>query len=134
MLITEGVIGAAIEVHRHLGAGLLENTYEMCLAKEFDLRSIRYERQKTCPLTYKGQELPDAYRIDFLVENQLVIEVKAVEQFSPLHVAQLLSYLKLLNCPIGLLLNFNVPILKDGIKRVSLPKSVNLPRETTFST
>ena len=119
-LVTEKIIGAAIEVHRRLGPGLLESTYERCLAKEFDLRSMRYERQKACSLSYKGLILEDAYRIDFMVENEVVLEIKSIGEFSALHDAQVLTYLRLLECKRGLLLNFNVPILKYGIKRLSL--------------
>ena len=119
-MITEKIIGAAIEVHRHLGPGLLESTYETCLAKEFEARAIKYERQKVCPITYKGDPLEDIFRIDFLVENEIVVEIKAVDSFSPIHLAQTLTYLRFLKRRTALLLNFNVPILKDGLKRISL--------------
>jgi GxxExxY protein len=119
-LITEKVIGAAIEVHRQLGPGLLESTYEKCLAKELDLRKIRYERQKVCSLLYKGLLLEEGYRIDLLVENEVILEIKAVNEIAIIHEAQVLTYLRLLNLKRGLLLNFNVPVLKAGIKRFSL--------------
>ena len=119
-LITEKVIGAAIEVHRQLGPGLLESTYEKCLAKELDLRKIRYERQKICSLIYKGLVVEEGYRIDILVENEVILEVKSVNELSVIHDAQILTYLRLLNLKRGLLLNFNVPVLKAGIKRFSL--------------
>ena len=118
--VTEKVIGAAIEVHRQLGPGLLESTYEKCLAKEFDLRSIRYERQKVCSLLYKGLILEEGYRIDLLVEDEVVLEIKSVNEIAIIHEAQILTYLRLLNLKRGLLLNFNVPILKAGTKRFSL--------------
>jgi GxxExxY protein len=119
-LITEKVLGAAIEVHRQLGPGLLESTYEKCLAKELDLRKIRYERQKICPLLYKGLMLEEGYRIDFLVEDEVVLEIKSVNEIFSIHDAQILTYLRLLNLRRGLLLNFNVPILKTGIKRFTI--------------
>ena len=118
--ITEKIIGSAIEVHRYLGPGLLESTYERCLAKEFDLQNIRYERQKVCPLTYKGLVLEEGYRIDFLVEDEVVLEIKSLEALSATHDAQVLTYLRLLQRKRGLLLNFNVPVLKAGIKRLAL--------------
>ena len=119
-ILTEKIIGSAIEVHRHLGPGLLESTYEACLAKEFDLRNVRYERQKPCQLAYKGYVLDDGYRIDFIVENEVVIEIKSISEFSLIHQAQLLTYLRLLSCKRGLLMNFNVPVFKNGIKRFSI--------------
>ncbi len=118
--ITEKIIGAAIEVHRQLGPGLLESTYERCLAKEFDLRTIRYERQKLCSLSYKGITIEEEYRIDFLVEMEIVVEIKSLEEISAIHHAQLLTYLRLLKRRRGLLLNFNVPVLSAGIRRLSL--------------
>lgn len=123
--ITQKIIGAAIEVHRRLGPGLLESTYELCLAQELKFQNIPFERQCSYPLIYREAILESAYRIDFLVESQVVVEIKAVETLSNLHVAQLLTYLRLLNLRKGLLLNFNVPVLKDGIKRVSNDKEIN---------
>ena len=115
--ITQNIIGCAIEVHRHLGPGLLENAYEVALCRELDLQSISYQRQKRLPLHYKGIDLALSYRIDILVAQTVVVEVKAVEKVLPIHEAQLLTYLKLGGYQVGLLLNFNVPQLKDGIVR-----------------
>jgi GxxExxY protein len=115
--ITDRIIGAAIEVHKYLGPGLLESAYEECLAYEFSLQKLQFERQKTVVLTYKKIELDCGYRVDFLVENKVIVELKAVEEILPIHEAQLLSYLKLTDCKIGLLLNFNVSIMKKGIHR-----------------
>src|SRR5690348_2413196 len=121
--LTRAVIGAAIEVHRTLGPGLLESAYEACLARELELRGIPHERQRPLPLTYKGEELDCGYRIDLLVADSLVVEIKSVEQMQPIFEAQLLTYLRLGGWQIGLLMNFNVPVLKDGIMRrvLSLP-------------
>jgi GxxExxY protein len=118
--ITEAIIGAAIEVHRHLGPGLLESAYQTCLARELDLRGIAFEQEKPLPLEYKGVKLDCGYRLDFLVEEAVVVELKTVEALQPIHEAQLLTYLRLSGCKIGLLINFNVPILKNGIKRMAL--------------
>jgi len=122
-LTTRKIIGAAIEVHRRLGPGLLESTYEMCLAQEFKFLNIPYERQCSYPLVYRDIELESAFRLDFVVEQQVIVEIKAVEAISNIHVSQLLTYLRLLNLRKGLLLNFNVSALKDGIKRVSNERS-----------
>ena len=116
-LITEQIIGAAIEVHRHLGPGLLESTYERCLAREFDIRQILYERQKACSIIYKGFLVEEGYRIDFLVANQIIVEIKSVDTLTKV---QIITYLRLLEKRHGLLLNFNVSLLKSGIKRYSL--------------
>jgi GxxExxY protein len=112
--LTEIVIGAAIEVHRHLGPGLLESTYETCLAYELEQRGLAVEREKTLPILYKGILLEQAYRIDLLVNQKLVVELKAVETIAPAHEAQVLSYLRHSGCKIGLLFNFNVKLLKLG--------------------
>ena len=117
--LTREVISAAIEVHKTLGPGLLESAYEQCLCHEFDLRGISYERQKELPVEYKGVKLDCGYRLDVLVENRLIVELKACESLEKIHEAQLLTYLKLTNIRIGLLINFNVPVLKDGIKRIA---------------
>jgi GxxExxY protein len=117
--LTGEVIGAAIEVHKILGPGLLESAYEECLAHEFNLRDIRFERQKELPIEYKGLKIDCNYRMDLLVEIQLVLELKACENLQPIHEAQLLTYLKLSGRKLGLLINFNVPLLKDGIKRIA---------------
>ena len=116
--ITHAVIGAAIEVHRYLGPGLLESAYEAALCRELEYRLIPYERQKPIALCYKGITLEAGFRLDLLVAQQVIVEVKAVETLERVHIAQLLTYLKLTDCKIGLLMNFNVPILRDGIKRV----------------
>ena len=111
------MIACAIEVHRCLGPGLLESVYEKCLAREFDLVGIPFKCQYALPVTYKGVSLDCGYRIDMLVEDRLILEIKAIEQTKPIHQAQLLSYMKLLKISTGLLINFNVSVLKDGIKR-----------------
>ena len=115
--LTEGIIGAAIEVHQAIGPGLLESAYEECLCKELSLRQIPFERQKPLPLEYKGSKLECGYRVDLLVANTVVVEVKSVETLLPIHEAQLLTYLRLGGWKIGLLINFNVPLLKQGIRR-----------------
>ena len=117
--LTGKVIGAAIEVHKALGPGLLESTYEECLCIELGLREIPYERQKWLPIQYKGVELETGYRIDILVGDSLILELKACESLEPIHEAQLLTYLKLTGIKIGLLINFNVAVLKEGIKRLA---------------
>lgn len=118
--ISSAIIGAAIEVHRTLGPGLLESAYEQCLAHEFSLRQISFERQKPLEVDYKGIRLDCSYRLDFLVADLIVVEVKATEVLLPIHQAQLLSYLKLGRWNLGLLINFHVPLLREGIKRVVL--------------
>ncbi len=114
------IIGAAIEVHRALGPGLLESAYESCLIYELQLRQLKVEHQKLLLLLYKGIMLDCGYRLDLIVEDQVIVEVKSVNSFAPIHEAQLLSYLKLSGCNIGLLFNFNVKLLKDGIRRMKL--------------
>ena len=118
--LTERVIGAAIEVHRALGPGLLESAYEECLCHEFHLQGISFERQRPLPVEYKGVRLDCGYRIDLLVDGKLVVELKSIEQLLPIHEAQVLTYMKLARVPTGLLINFNVPLLKQGIKRFVL--------------
>jgi len=115
--LTEAIIGAAIEVHRHLGPGLLESAYRRCLCRELALRGIRCRTEVALPLTYKGEILDCGYRIDILVEELVVIETKAVERVDKIHEAQLLTYLRLGGWKVGLIINFNVAVLKDGIKR-----------------
>ena len=115
--ISKNIIGAAIDVHKALGPGLLESVYEECLCRELELRDIRFVRQYAVPVKYKGVKLDCSYRLDVLVENKVVVELKSVEKLLPIHDAQLLSYLKLTNRTVGLLINFNVPILKQGIRR-----------------
>lgn len=115
--LTEKIIGAAIEVHRHLGPGLLESAYETCLVYELEQLGLTVERQKALPLVYKEIYLDQGYRLDLLVEQRVVVELKVVEQFTPVHEAQILSYLRFSGCQIGLLINFNVRLLKEGIRR-----------------
>ena len=115
--LTENIIGSAIEVHRALGPGLLESVYQTCLAREFSLRGIPFEREKPLPVTYKDVKLDCGYRVDFVVNGKVVVELKAVEQVQPAFEAQLLTYLRLTGCKVGLLINFNVPKLIDGIVR-----------------
>jgi GxxExxY protein len=118
--LTGGIIGAAIEVHRCLGPGLLESCYEECLAHELQLRSVAFERQKGLPVVYKNVRLECGYRIDLLVDGRIVVELKAIEAIAPVHEAIVLTYLRLSGCNIGLLINFNVAVLKDGIRRFRL--------------
>lgn len=113
------VIGAAIEVHRHLGPGLLESTYEACLARELELRGVPHARQVVLPVAYKGATLDAGYRLDFLVADELIVELKSVEKLLEVHKAQVLTYLKLSGLAVGLLINFNVPWLRDGILRLA---------------
>lgn len=116
--LSSSIIGAAIEVHRALGPGLLESAYEQCLARELSLRDIPFQQQKALPVHYKGTQLDCGYRLDFLVADMVVVEVKAIDTLLPIHQAQLLSYLKLGGWKLGLLINFHVPLLREGIKRV----------------
>jgi GxxExxY protein len=118
--LSHQIIGAAIEVHRQLGPGLLESAYEECLAYELDLGHIPFERQKPVPVVYKQVHLDCGFRLDFLVGDLVVVELKAVDALTPVHEAQVLTYLKLTGCKLGLLLNFNVAIMRDGIKRLVL--------------
>jgi len=119
--LSNRVIGCAIEVHRALGPGLLESAYEQCLARELALSDILFQVQAPLPVEYKGVRLDCGYRIDLFVEKKLIIELKAVEKFLPIHEAQILTYMKLANISVGLLMNFNVELLKDGgIKRFVL--------------
>ncbi len=118
--LTERVIGAAIEVHRALGPGLLESAYEECLCYELGQVGIEFERQVELPLVYKSLRLDHGYRIDIVVDGVLVVEVKAVDMLLPIHEAQLLTYPRLGGYPTGLLINFNVPVLKNGLRRMKL--------------
>ena len=118
--LTGEIIGAAIEVHKTLGPGLLESIYEECLCIEFGKRSMSFERQKEINIEYKGVRLESKYRIDLVVSKMIVVELKTVDELAPIHDAQILSYLKLTGLKVGLLINFNVPVLKDGIKRLVL--------------
>jgi GxxExxY protein len=117
---TESIIGAAIEVHKLLGPGLLESTYEECLCHELNLRNISFQRQVPLPVVYKGVNLDCGYRIDLLVKNEVVVELKAVENILPVHEAQALTYMRLGGWKVGLIINFNVPIVVKGIKRLVL--------------
>lgn len=122
--LTAAIIGAAIEVHRHLGPGLLESTYEECL--EWELQQLGYDvdRQMKVPIVYKGRTLNSSYRLDLLVEKQVIVDVKAVDSLADIHHAQLLTYLRHTSKDVGLLINFNSPLLRDGIKRVVLTNRV----------
>ena len=115
--LTEAIIGAAMEVHRALGPGLLESIYEMCLCRELSIRGIPFERQVLIPVEYKGVKLDCGYRADIVVDGTILLEIKAIDSLLPIHDAQLLSYLKLGGWKIGLLINFNVELLKDGLRR-----------------
>jgi GxxExxY protein len=116
--ITEAVIGAAIEVHRELGPGLLESAYQACLAYELVQRNVKFTRQVPLPVTYGAVKIDCGYRLDFLVEDLVVVEIKSVERLAPIHSAQAITYLKLMKRPVGLLLNFNVTALNYGIRRL----------------
>ena len=119
-LLATRVIGAAIEVHKHLGPGLLESAYEACLAIELTQQGIAFEQQKPLPVHYKGHAVDAAYRLDILVGGKLILELKSVEKLDPIHTAQVLTYLRLTGCKLALLFNFNTPVLREGIKRVIL--------------
>jgi GxxExxY protein len=114
--LTEQIIGAMIEVHRTLGPGLLESAYQASTAREFALRGFPFEQELLLPLEYKGVRVDCGYRLDFIVAGKVVVELKTVESLQPVHEAQLLTYLRLTGCKVGLLVNFNVPFLKHGIK------------------
>lgn len=118
--ITETVIGAAMAVHRELGPGLLESAYEVCMVFELADRGLAVEQQKALPVQYRDVKLDCGYRLDLLVDGRVIVELKAVEKLEPIHEAQLLSYLKLSGCKVGLLINFNVRVLKLGIRRLVL--------------
>src|SRR5258708_38641930 len=118
--ITHQIIGAAIEVHRVLGPGLLESAYEECLSRELELRNLKVERQKPIPVVYKDVKLECGYRIDLLVEGRVVVELKSIEGLAPIHEAVILTYLRLSGPRVGLLINFNGTVLKDGIRRISI--------------
>ncbi len=118
--LTSQIIGAAVEVHRELGPGLLESAYEACLAWELAARGMKVAREVAVPVRYKGVRLDCGYRLDLLVDDAVIVELKAVRALEPIHTAQLLTYLRLTGHRVGLLLNFHTPTLKSGIKRVSL--------------
>jgi len=111
-------VNAALTVHRALGPGLLESAYQECLAIELSLAGLNLEREKVLPLTYRGRAIENAYRLDLIVDGKLLVELKAIEAIQPIHRVQVATYLKLLKLPLGLLINFNVPLIKDGITRV----------------
>ncbi len=118
--LSKEIIGAALQVHRALGPGLLESAYEACLAHELATRELRFERQRPIPLTYSGQLIEVGFRADLVVEDAILLELKSVERLQPIHVAQVLTYLKLAGLQLALLINFNVTILQHGIRRVVL--------------
>ena len=126
--LTRRIIGCAIEVHKELGPGLLESAYSACLGRAFDESGIGYAREVVIPLRFRGIDVPQAYRADFIVEERVIVEVKSVELIEKIHRCQLLTYLRLTDLEIGLLLNFNVPVLKEGIHRL-----VHCPRRSTGS-
>ena len=117
--LSERVLGACIEVHRHLGPGLLESAYERCLCHELSLTGLSFTRQVTLPVTYKGVAIDCGYRLDVVVEAELVLELKAVDRLLPVHAAQVLTYLKLTGLDVGLPVNFNTPVLREGIRRLT---------------
>ncbi len=122
--LTSRIIGAGIEVHRELGPGLLESTYELCLCDELRACGIRCERQVELPVEYKGRRIDAGYRMDVLVEDVVVIEIKSIKELEPIHTAQLLTYMRLARKPIGLLMNFNERVMKDGLRRRVLSEFV----------
>ena len=126
---TELVVGALIEVHRRLGPGLLESAYETCLCRELALRDLSFERQRDLPVSYKGALLNCGYRVDVVVRDCILVELKAVERLLPIHVAQVITYLRLSGLPVGLLVTFNVRALKNGLRRLWLPD----PQPPSFS-
>jgi GxxExxY protein len=118
--ITYPIIAAAMEVHKILGPGLLESAYKSCMMLEFEQRGLRFKEEMVTPFFYKGRKIDAGFRIDFLVEEKVIVELKSVETILPVHEAQLLTYLRLCQCQVGLLINFNVAMLKDGVRRCSL--------------
>ena len=118
--LSRRVIGCALEVHRALGPGLLESVYQQCLARELALSGIPFRSEVALPVEYKGVQLDCGYRMDFVVDGELIVELKAVDKLLPVHEAQLLTYMKVAGAPVGLLINFNVPLLKQGLKRFVL--------------
>ncbi len=118
--LTREIIGAAIEVHKSLGPGLLESAYEACLARELTLRGLSFKRQFEIPVFHKGEQVDCVYRADLLIEDKVLVELKSIEKLLPIHDAQVLTYLRLTQLHTALLLNFNTPILRNGIKRLSL--------------
>lgn len=129
--LTERIIGCAIEVHRGTGAGLLEAVYEVCFAFELEAAGLVFRRQCSVPLEYKSLSIRTAFRVDFVVEERVLVELKAVETLLPVHKAQVLTYLKLTGLPTGLLINFNVPVLKEGIRRLVWTPKIDLGQEAS---
>lgn len=125
--ITGLVIGSAMAVHRRLGPGLLESAYETCMVLELAERGLRFQRQYPLNFSYRGQTVDCGYRLDFVVEDQVIVELKSVSRLLPIHLAQMLTYIKLTDCPVGLLINFNVQFLKHGLRRVVLRPPRSLP-------
>jgi GxxExxY protein len=119
--ITEKIIGGAIEVHRELGPGLLESSYLTCFRVELEERRLAFEAERPLPIVYKGRLLDASYRLDVIVENTVIVELKSVERLLGVHEAQVLTYMRLAKCPVGLLINFNVPRLVDGVRRLIRP-------------
>jgi GxxExxY protein len=127
--VTETIIGCGIEVHRSLGPGLLESTYEACTVWELTRRGVRLERQVKLPVVYRGVHLDCGYRLDLVVEESVIVEFKSAASIAPIHEAQMLTYLKLSGLPFGLILNFNVPVLRLGIRRLAGPAALDRPPE-----
>ena len=128
--ITETIIGVAINIHRALGQGLLESAYEVCMVYDLIQVGMKVEQQKPLPVVYRGVKLECGYRLDLMIENEVIVEIKSIDKLLPIHKAQLMSYLKLADCKVGLLINVNVEILKSGIQRVvnNFPDSLRPPR------
>ena len=118
--VSQKIIGACIEVHRVLGPGLLESVYQNCLAKELSSMKVSFQKEVPKPVDYKGTLMDCGFRLDFIVEDKVIVELKAVEKIHPVHKVQVLTYLKITGCKLGLLINFNTPVLKDGIERIVL--------------
>jgi GxxExxY protein len=127
--ITKAIIGAAIHVHRELGPGLLESTYQACLCYELGQRNITFKRQVPLPVKYREVKIDCGYRLDFLVQDLVIVEIKSVDKIAPIHKAQVITYLKLMERPVGLLINFNVVVLKRGIRRLENHKESGEIRE-----
>jgi GxxExxY protein len=125
--LTQRIIGAAIEVHRHLGPGLLESIYQECLARELAARRLAFVTQRSAPIIYKDVPLSGSYQLDLLVEDVVVVEIKSVAALRAIHKAQILTYMRIADCPVGLLINFNVPRLIDGVKRLVNGRATRRP-------
>jgi GxxExxY protein len=122
--ITGEVVDSIFQVHSHLGPGYFERIYEEALCEEFSMRNVSFEKQKDVPVLYKEKELPSHYRLDLIVEGRVIVELKAVERLLPVHESQVISYLKMTQMPVGFLVNFNVPLIKDGMKRLVLTEKL----------